>query len=653
MNAIHRKFLDRLLFLAGLACVLVALILWLKPGQKPQYNVLLITLDTTRADRLGSYGYSPSITPNLDALASEGMVFENAFCNVPLTLPSHTSLLTGLLPPEHGLRLNSRGALKKDVPLLQELFANSGYNTAAFIASPVLDARYGLDRGFKLYDDEIDIRTAIGERSESMYRRGDIVAGRSAKWIQSHGNKAPFFCWVHLYDPHFPYYKHSDIFGEQFADTPYEAEISFTDIQVGKLLKALEETNLKDNTLIVAVGDHGETLETDPRHEPRPHHGYMLHNPSMHVPMILSLPRELEAGSRVKKEVTLIDLFPTISSIASVQHPPSSGRNLLELSEKNNQTADSVYAETLLPASFGWGSQRMIVADNWKYVESPEEELYNLAADPLETNNLAKLETGQLHKFRGMLASLTESMEIRDGDEVKLTPEDARAIQSLGYAGGGVELRSGPTEALAGKKDIKQMLPVLRQSARAQELMKDHKNKEALAIWDEILKKSPETMTFRVLYTSALMETGRAEEAEKKLRKLLTEADEDTDKTRMKHIILNNLAYCLSRMGKYNEAMPYIKKALGIQPDQGAYHHTLATIFAGLGNMPKARLAARMAFRLDPSNAEHLIYCARMEKETGNIDKAKEILEIVLEAQFPSHFKEEAKQLLNTVLNAQ
>ncbi len=648
MKTIHRKLIDRLLLIAGLACVLAALVLWLKPGQKPQYNVLLITLDTTRADRLGAYGNNPSITPNLDVLAEKGVVFESAFCNVPLTLPSHASMLTGLLPPEHGLRLNSRGSLKDKVPMLSELFSQSGYRTAAFLAAPVLDARYGLDRGFDVYDDEIDIRTATGEHSDMMYRRGDIMAERSATWIKERGGNGRFFCWVHFFDPHYPYYTHSTIFGDKFEKASYDAEISFTDIQVGKLMKILEQNGLKDNTLVIVVGDHGESLQADPHFEPRPHHGYMLYHPTIHVPMILNLPRELKPGSRVAGPVSLVDLFPTIPAIAGIgPAPSSSGQNLLQVLKKQDRITGSVYAETLLPASFGWGRQRMVIADNWKYIESPVEELYNLAADPFETKNLAKEETGQLQELRQLLLSRADRMKIGETDKVKLTQEDARAIESLGYAGGGVEPDSELPDDLSEKKDIKNMLPLLRESERAQKLMQKQNFAEAMPIWDSILEKSPETMTFRVLHASTLMQTGKTKEAEQKLRKLLAETNEDPDKANMKHIVLNNLAYCLSQMGKYEEAMPYIKEALGRQPNQGTYHHTLATIFAGLGNKSKALLAARMAFRLDPANAEHLIYCARMEEENGNIDKAKQILEIVLEAKFPSHFKEEAKQLLN------
>jgi arylsulfatase A-like enzyme/Flp pilus assembly protein TadD len=645
VNTKRRKILDRLLMLGGVLCILAAVFLWIKPDKAVKYNVLLITLDTTRADRLGSYGYTPSITPNLDALADRGVVFERAYCNVPLTLPSHASIMTGLMPPEHGLRLNSRGALDEDIPVMASVFTNAGYSTAAFVASPVLDAKYGLARGFHIYDDRIDIRTAIGNRGETMYRRGDKVANRAISWLKQQGGKENFFCWVHLYDPHYPYYAHEDVFGEKFTEKPYDAEIAFVDMQVGRILAALDPSASQDRTLVIAVADHGESLPDDAHYEPRPHHGYMLYEPTVNVPMIMYLPPSLPAGNRTDTLVSLTDLFSAVPLLAGLRPPDSAGgRNLID-AIKNREGHEAVYAETLLPGSFGWASPRMLVKDEWKYIGSPEQELYNLATDPVEDDNIASEKSRLTAAFRNDLANRTESMETRAADKVALTGRDIRQIQSLGYAGGGVNPAMDTGTAEADKRDIKHALPLLRDSAIAQEKIKDREFEEAISILAKLREESPETTTFHVLYASALTEAGRERQAEKELRDLLKETREPRGQ-RMRHMLLNNLAYCLSRMGRYREGMPYIKEALQLNPQQAEYHHTLATIFAGLGNKEKALLAARMSFRLDDTNPEHMLYCAEMEMENGNRDKAKKILEIVLEARFHEHFKEKARELL-------
>ncbi|MHC4698055.1 MAG: sulfatase, partial [Planctomycetota bacterium] len=247
-------------------------------------NVLLITLDTTRADRLGCYGYDAAGTPTMDALAQSGVRFEQAFCQVPLTLPSHASLLTGLCPPSIGVRINGATRLGSDVPTLADVFRQHGYRTGAFIAAPVLGSAFGLGRGFDLYDE--DMRDAVDADGLNVERRADSVCDAALAWLKESPAEA-FFAWVHFFDPHAPYEPPADL-AQRFADA-YDGEIAFVDSQVRRLVEWLDGAGLSDRTMIVLVGDHGEGLSEHGEGE----HGFFVYDATMQVPLILSLPARL------------------------------------------------------------------------------------------------------------------------------------------------------------------------------------------------------------------------------------------------------------------------------------------------------------------------------------------------------------------------
>jgi len=263
--------------------------LWRK--YHPRYNVLFITLDTTRADHLGCYGSVDATTPNLDAVAEHGTRFEQAFSAVPLTLPSHATMMTGLYPPEHGVRVNGMHRLGDGIPTLAEVFKQHKYQTAAFVAAFVLDKRFGLTRGFDVYDDyKVPETKNAYENNMYKYRRGDVVVDSALAWMKTNSAK-PFFCWVHFYDPHRPYYYKKD---------PYNKSITFMDRQVGRLLKSLREQKLMSRTVIVLVADHGEGLGEHNEDE----HGLLLQPAVMRVPLIVSQVGRLPEGKVVDAPVS-------------------------------------------------------------------------------------------------------------------------------------------------------------------------------------------------------------------------------------------------------------------------------------------------------------------------------------------------------------
>ena len=364
------------------------------PAIRP--NVLLITLDTTRADRLGSYGYSGASTPNLDRLAAAGVRFNRALSSAPLTLPAHASVMTGRHPYTHGVRNNGHFTLAADVPTLAAAFEAAGYETAAFVSSFVLDRQFGLARGFTRYDDALDEAPAGGMTSLELERRGDRTVAAASDWLASRSSRTatqPFFLWVHLYDAHHPYVPPSP-FREQFAGRPYDGEVAFDDALVGALLQRAGFGSA--TTMVVVAGDHGESLGDHGEST----HGLFVYEAALRVPLIMAGPGL--AASVVSEPVGLIDVAPTILDIAGLGALPNAdGRSLRALMTNGGagEEAPPVYAETYFPQFFmGWSPLRTIQTGRWKFIEAPEPELYDLLADPAE--KVESHRAGTLHRHR-------------------------------------------------------------------------------------------------------------------------------------------------------------------------------------------------------------------------------------------------------------
>src|SRR5271165_6122954 len=289
----------------------------------PKINVVVITIDTLRADHLGCYGYSQIHTPNIDALAAEGTRFERAYTVVPVTLPSHTVIFTGTYPMLSGMHDFSANKLSPQQPTLASVLKQHGYATGAVIGAAVLDSRFGLNQGFDFYYDHFDFSRLEESNLDEMERPGNVVADLALDWLGKNSQKN-FFLWVHLYDPHFPYnppepYKH------EYAAQPYDGEIAFADEQVGRVVRYLKEKGIYQNTVIVLCGDHGESLG---EHGEKTH-GFFIYNATMHVPLIIRLPEN--AGARtVSDPVSLVDLMPTVLRAVGLETPPQvQGRSLL------------------------------------------------------------------------------------------------------------------------------------------------------------------------------------------------------------------------------------------------------------------------------------------------------------------------------------
>jgi len=400
---------------------------------KPALNVVLITIDTLRADHIGCYGYKQIKTPNIDGLAADGTRFERALAVVPVTLPSHSTMLTGTYPMLSGIHDFSGNKLSPQQPTLAAVLKQSGYSTGAVIGSAVLDSRFGLNRGFDFYYDHFEFSRLEEANLDEMERPGNVVADLALDWLGKNSSKK-FFLWMHLYDPHYPY-RPPEPYSREYAAHPYDGEIAFADEQVGRILRFLKEKGLYRNTLIVLSGDHGESLG---EHGEKTH-GFFVYNATMHVPLIIRLPAGA-APRTVSDPVSLVDLMPTVLAAIGLEIPSQvQGRSLLpQLRGDKPDLPRQLYGETFLPRlHFNWSELRATENAKYHFIDAPKPELYDLAKDPGEEHNLASDKKAVAEEMRSKLTALIR--EYSAGKEMAektgLDPALMERLKSLGYAG--------------------------------------------------------------------------------------------------------------------------------------------------------------------------------------------------------------------------
>ena len=611
------------ILIAAVALLAAGAIVWVVRGRQSRPNVLLITLDTTRADRLGCYGRASAMTPTLDGLAKSGTRFTRAFCNVPLTLPSHSTILTGLYPPEHGSRLNGILAISKDAPTLAELLAARGYQTAAFVAAVVLDARFGLNRGFGTYDD-YKVPGPIDPQDEMAlirYRRGDEVADATLAWLKARPRK-PFFCWVHFYDAHRPYYLDEPL-DPPDLNRAYEISIGYVDKQIARLVDYLREADLLDNTIIVAVADHGEGLAQHGEDE----HGLLLYDEVMRVPLIVRLPGARGGGTASDATVACVDITPTLVDLLHIKAPaPLSGRSFERALHGEPLPELPVYFETQFPLSeYGWSPLYGVVNGEWKYIRAPREELYDLGSDPGETNNRAASAPPELKHLQSRLADAEGRMKRRAGSEVKLDAASRRALESLGYVGGG---GSTTNKAKEGLRDPKDVIWMRREFMDAEEDVREHRTARAEERLVKLVAESPESLAFHYKLGKLYFDQGRFEEARKGFEAMAKRfADSyaphyDLGKTLIKLQrydeavaelalaaelddrkveVLNNLGLAHLYKRDMPAAMKAFQRSIAIDAKQVDPHSNLGHVLLQMGQMEQAEAEFRRALEVDPA----------------------------------------------------
>ncbi len=579
----------------------------IKKEAKP--NLLLITLDTTRADHLGCYGYEKAQTPHIDAMAAKGVLFERAYCNVPLTLPSHATIMTGLLPPEHGLHINGEKTLDDQFITLAEVLAEKGWNTAAFVASFVLDSRFGLNQGFDLYNDDITHGDSenFGLRA---YKDGSLIVDSVIEWSKM-ADHEPYFCWVHLFDPHKPYHTHTNLFGEQYINNPYDAEITYMDMQLGRLLKALERDERLDNTWIIIVADHGESLG---EHNEL-YHGNTLYNGVLNVPLIVHSTNAEKRNHRVRKPVSLEQLYPTILELIGIDHKNRVAAKSFAPSilNKKEPPKHHVYSETEEPMTqYGWHPLKSIIADQMKFVDSRQDELYDIIHDPKESQNLIDNSAKMTESFELLLNRKLQSMQKHTAKGVVLTQTEKRTLDSLGYTGGSViryEINEFDT-----LPDVKDMLPLLNEMMRSKYILKQGRLKEALEIRQNVVKQNPGNISFQFLLAEAHYRKGDAVQTVNTLTNMLS-----TSLQKVPTIVLIDsltlLGSCYYILDAKDKAEEHLLEALALDPKQMVALNGLSWIYATKADateaekieaLRSAKEAVKMTARKNPSYLDTL-----------------------------------------------
>ena len=390
-------------------------------------SVVIITLDTTRADRLSVYGFNGAPMPGIERLARDGVVFDRATSVAPLTLPAHCSLFTGLFPPAHGVRDNADGALSQGHTTLAEILKARGFQTAAFVGSTVLNSDRGLAQGFDYYS-SVPRAESPARSATAPQRPADAVMDDALRWIEAH-DQDPFLAWVHLYDAHRPYAP-PEPFRSEILD-PYVAEIAFADWQIGRLLTALNARHVLDRTIVVVVGDHGESLGEHGERD----HGIFVYESSLQVPLIIRAPGV--TPGRVASLVSQVDLLPTLLNLLGMSAPADvDGVSLVPALRGQTMPERELYAESLYPSRFGWSPLRMVRDTRWKFIDAPRAELYDLDTDPFELHDIAAQRPNVVAGMRARLVDFAPST--RAASQGARPSEDVlRALASLGYIAGG------------------------------------------------------------------------------------------------------------------------------------------------------------------------------------------------------------------------
>ncbi len=574
----------------------------------PRASVILISVDTLRADHLPAYGYRGVETPALDALAKDSIVFENAISHVPLTLPSHVSLMTGLLPFQSGVRDNVGYRLDPSHPTLATVLAGRGWATGAAVSAVVLDHATGVSRGFELYDDRIE-GTKVGQALGQVQRAGGETEKRLEEWISGQPEGRPLLAFLHLYEPHTPY-EPPEPFRSRYRESPYDGEIAAADEIVGRFLAFLKGRRLYDRALIVFLSDHGEGLGQHGEDE----HGILLYREAIRVPLFVKLPKGSLAGTRAQSPAGLDDVFPTVLAAVGETAPAGlPGLSLIELARRK-ASPRSVYSETLYPRyHFGWSDLASLTDDRHQYVEAPRPELYDWREDPAETRDLAPGLPPAFRRLRVELQTMSRPLQAPGASD----PETVRKLAALGYIG-----QASPGAGEKGLPDPKDRIGSLAALKEANRLADGHREDEAVALLRKFTDESPRMLDAWELLARLLRRAGRPDEAIEALER----ADRLAPGTSQIVMGLADLNLEARRFAKAR-SLAEAARALGAT----GVDEELAAIALAEGDVAGARSLAEAARSRSPENRLPLLLLARVEARQGNPEKALALLDEALE----------------------
>jgi arylsulfatase A-like enzyme/tetratricopeptide (TPR) repeat protein len=639
---------------------------WSEGGiEKP--NVILMTLDTTRADHLACYGYPGVRTPFIDSLARRGVLFEQAASNSPLTLPAHCSILTGMYPTYHGVRINGNTALNEQQVTLAEVYSGQGYQCGAFIGAFVLDGRWGLKQGFQHYDDHFDLKKYKHIDLGAVQRPGNEVMDVALEWLEGQ-KESPFFAWIHLYDPHTPYEPpepYLSEYGPKGLAGLYDGEIAFMDEQIGRCTDWLEKNGLDKSTILVLVGDHGEGLGSHGEGT----HGYFIYDYAIHVPLIIVTPFAELQGVRVPSQVRIIDIFPTLLEMTSIAPSgETQGRSLLPAMFRLQKKEDGIaYAESMSPnLQFGWSSIHSLRNTQYKYIDTPKAELFDLTQDPGEQTNLLQQHPDIAREMKESLDRLMEesSQGAPTPQAANLDRETIEKLSALGYVGAPVATReaSGGAGSLADPKD---KFPIFQAVTAAGSMILEEKYSEAAERLEAALREEPMIPQALLVLSTCYVEMGRPDEAKAKLDLLLKEdpenipalvsmanilleekKDEDVitlckqtlsldERNTQAHLLLGEIY--LGRL-EYADALPHLEMAVEIQPKMIRSRFNLGVCLLGFQQYDRAENELEQIIQEFPKYPLAHFNLGVLYEETGRLEQAQGAYTEEI-ANYPGEFK--------------
>jgi arylsulfatase A-like enzyme/Tfp pilus assembly protein PilF len=549
--------------------------------RRPGLDVLLITIDTLRADAVGAFGATTGATPLLDAVAARGVVFRQAHAHNVVTLPSHANILSGRLPFQHGVRDNAGFRFPRDTPTLATRLKAAGYRTGAFVSAFTLDSRFGLDQGFDVYDDQLD--NAAGPLALPE-RHGPATVAAARQWL-AQGDGHPTFCWIHLYEPHAPYLP-PEPFASRFPGAPYVGEVATADAALEPVLRPILEA-ASPRTLVVITGDHGESLG---EHGERTH-GLFAYESTLHIPLILFAPSVVPPAS-VDAVVGHDDIVPTILDAIGARVPPElPGRSLLSLATGAQPAAPPLYFEALsAAANRGWAPLTGVLRGGDKYVELPLPELYDLAADPREQQNLVASRSDRVERLQADLRAFpsADAFQARAAED----HETREALRALGYLATSV----APRKRYGPEDDPKRLVGL---DTLMEQVLARHRQGDldgALALCREIVAQRPDMPAAWLQMAILQRKRGAMPEAIEALRRLIAIVPDDAGSAAV-------LAQYLTDAGRAGEAVALLRSYAAV-PEPGLDVLVAQGVaLARLGRLPEAAVALERAGQADPSNA--------------------------------------------------
>jgi arylsulfatase A-like enzyme/Flp pilus assembly protein TadD len=565
------------------------------PKQFPGAPVVVVSIDTLRADHLPAYGYEGVETPHLDRFRRDAILYENAYAHVPLTLPSHASLFTGRLPYEHGVRDNLGYRLDPAHPTLARLLKGRGYATGAAVSAWVMRGVTGLGDGFDFYEDRIAAPPGGADAAGRVQRRGEETAALARTWLDG-VKERPFFLFVHVYEPHAPY-EPPEPFKSRYA-LAYDGEIAAADAAVGGLLDDLRRRGLYDRAAVIVLSDHGEGLGEHGEDD----HGILLYRWALHAPLLLKLPGSVRGGTSVAAPVQLIDVVPTVAALLDVPAPKGlPGRSLLDPAPDRGR----IYAETCYPRiHLGWSELRSLIDERYQYIEGSRRELYDVVADPAQRADIAPANGTLLRARQKELAERPAALTLPK----QATTEEMQRLAALGYLGGAVGEVRGPLP------DPRTSIPVLADVKAAFRLAASGRDEEAAATLRTVLDRFPSLFDARYELAQTLTRLGRYPEAYEQYRAALR-----TSPSLAGPVALDLGRVCL-KLGRMDEAEANARVAAFSNPGQG--HELLARIALARDDLATAEREAR-AVGGDPSaEAAAAVVRAEVEIRRGRFAEA-------------------------------